>query len=336
MSRHVFFVLLFFIGWSCQSDKADADYKDYEGSAFGTEYRIQFFGDVPHLKQSVDSIIEAVNQSMSNYQEDSDISKLNQGDTTIVVDPMFKEVFLLSKEIYEKTDGYFDPTIGNVVNAYGFGAQKPEAQPDSIHIDSLMQHVGFDKVGIDSSNHIIREDLGIYIDLNAIAKGYGVDQFGIFLEGKGIKNYLVEIGGEMRARGRNLKSDRSWRLGIDDPRIGDEAKELQGVLKLKDKGMATSGNYRKYRMDTVSGQKFVHIINPKTGYMQQQNLLSASVVAEDCAIADAYATAFMAMDIDKSINLSRELNAIDVFFIYDEDGELKTYLSPGFEEIMVE
>src|SRR5699024_4547514 len=131
-----------------------------------------------------------------------------------------------------------------------------------------MQYVGFDQVKIDSTNHIVREDPGIYIDLNAIAKGYGVDRFGIFLENRGIQNYLVEIGGEMRARGKNLRSDRNWRLGIDDPRIGDGAKEMQGVFELQDKGMATSGNYRKYRQDTLTGQRFVHIVNPKSGYMQ--------------------------------------------------------------------
>ncbi len=333
MIKRIIPLLLLCLMGSCQ--KTTLPYQYDEGEAFGTGYRIQFFGEVPHLKSSIDSIIEAVNQSMSNYREDSDISILNRGDTTVVVDAMFREVFLLSKEIYKKTDGYFDPTVGNVVNAYGFGAQELNIRPDSLHIDSLMQYVGFDQVKIDSTNHIVREDPGIYIDLNAIAKGYGVDRFGIFLENRGIQNYLVEIGGEMRARGKNLRSDRNWRLGIDDPRIGDGAKEMQGVFELQDKGMATSGNYRKYRQDTLTGQRFVHIVNPKSGYMQKQHLLSASVIAKNCATADAYATAFMAMDIDKAIPLSKKLNDVDVFFIYDENGELKTYLSDGFKKVMI-
>lgn len=328
-------VLLIFLFWGCQQGDRNHPYTLQEGYAFGTEYRIQYFGSIPDLEHSIDSIIEAVNGSMSNYQEDSDISRLNAGDTTVAVDQMFREVFLLAKDIYHRTDGYFDPTVGNLVNAYGFGAQQTAVKLDSVHIDSLMQYVGFKDVQL-KGDHIIRRNPQMYIDLNGIAKGYGVDRFGLFLEEKGIENYLVEIGGEIRARGTNLKSGRSWRLGIDDPRTGDEAKEIQGVVELKNKSLATSGNYRKYRVDSLSGRRFVHIVDPKSGYMKKQSLLSASVMAEDCATADAYATAFMAMDIQKSIALAKQLEGIDVFFIYDVQGALKTYLSEGFQESRVE
>ncbi len=328
-------VLLSCTLWGCQQGDSIAAYKLQEGYAFGTEYNIQYFGDIPDLEHSIDSIIQAVNQSMSNYQKDSDISKLNAGDTTVTVDQMFREVFLLAKEIFHRTDGYFDPTVGNLVNAYGFGAQQTGVKLDSVHIDSLMQYVGFEDVHL-QKDHIIRRDPHMYIDLNGIAKGYGVDRFGLFLEARGIENYLVDIGGEIRARGTNLKSGRNWRLGIDDPRIGDGAKEIQGIVELKNRSLATSGNYRKYRVDSLSGRRFVHIVDPKSGYMKKQSLLSASVLAQDCATADAYATAFMAMDIEKSIALAKKLKGIDVFFIYDVQGALKTYTSEGFEQSIVE
>lgn len=320
---------------SCQKFSSGKSMQTLQGEAFGTAYQIKYFGEIPQLEASVDSIIEAVNQSMSNYREDSDISRINRGDTSVVVDQMFREVFVMSRDIYQNTKGYFDPTVGNIVNAYGLGAQHNAMNSVTEKMDSLRQYVGFDKVEL-TTEHKIKKDPGIYIDFNAIAKGYAVDRFGLFLEQQGIENYLVEIGGEMRARGKNLSSGHFWRLGIDDPRVEEGQQELQGIFELKDGGMATSGNYRKFRYDSITGQKYVHIIDPLTLRIHKSKILSASVVAEDCATADAYATAFMAMDLEKSKVLSQQLPDLEVFFIYDEGGDLKTYISEGFKKIMVE
>lgn len=321
--------------FSCQSNQSEMT--SFSGEALGTEFNVQFFTDENwEVEKGMDSIFEVVNKSMSNYQDDSAISKINNGDTTIVVDEMFEEVFLLSQKIFEDSYGYFDPTVGNLVNAYGFGAQKEkQIEMDSIAVDSLMEFVGMDKVDI-KDHKIRKEDDRIYLDFNGIAKGYAVDLMGDYLEEHGVENYLVEIGGEMKGKGKNLKSGRSWRLGIDDPRLETNPGELSGIIELKDKGMATSGNYRKYREDSITGEKYVHIINPKSGYTEKVNMLSVTVLADDVATADAYATAFMAMGVEKAIEVAKEVKGLDVFFIYDEEDELKTYASTGFEELLLE
>lgn len=313
-----------------------SEVKTYAGKALGTTYHIKFFSKEGFpVKKGIDSVFEAVNISMSNYQDNSDISKLNAGDTTIRVDHMFRDVFLLSKNIYKKTDGFFDPTVGNLVNAYGFGAQKEKLKMDSTTIDSLMNYVGFDMVSITKDNKIIKAKPGIYIDFNAIGKGYAVDRLGIYLESHGVENYLIEVGGECRAKGKNIHSEKTWRVGIDDPKEKKGERQITGILELKNKGLATSGNYRKFRYDSISGQKYVHTIDPKSGFVQKRNILSATVIAEDCATADAYATAFMAMGLKKAEAISKKLNGVDVYFVYNADGKMKTYASEGFKKIKI-
>lgn len=321
---------------ACQQETSKK-MQTYSGFALGTDYQLKFFAEEKlDLQAEIDSIFEVVNQSMSTYQEDSDISKINAGDTTIQVDDMFRTMFLKSKEIHQKTNGYFDPTVGDLVNLYGLGPKKMEISVDSTAIDSLMNYVGLDKVSITDDNLIVRKHIETVLDFNGIAKGYAVDLLGFLLEEKEVKNYLAEIGGEIRSKGKNLSSGKTWRLGIDDPRIETNPNELQGIVELKDKSLATSGNYRKFRYDSISGEKYNHIIDPKSGYTKKVNMLSVSVLADDCATADAYATAFMAMEIENSIEVAEKQKDLEVFFIYDEKGELKTYLSKGFEEVLIE
>lgn len=307
------------------------------GFALGTDYQLKFFHEENlDLSREIDALFDRVNQSMSTYQEDSDISRINAGDSTIQVDEYFRDVFLKSKEIYQSTQGYFDPTVGDLLNLYGLGPNKMKIKADSTAIDSLMQFVGFNKVDIDDENYIHRKHIQTVLDFNAIAKGYAVDLLGELLEKNGVVNYLAEIGGEIRTRGTNLNSGKTWRLGIDDPRLEENPNELSGIVELKDKSLATSGNYRKFTYDSITGEKYVHIINPKSGYTEKGKILSVSVIADECAIADAYATAFMAMDIEKALQIVEDLNDLDVFFIYDEKGELKTYLSKGFKKVMID
>lgn len=331
--KKIFYLFVLISLGACQSNQPEI--KVLKGPALGTGYHIKFFSKSDfNAQQGVDSIFKAVNASMSNYQKNTTISRLNAGDTTVKVGPMFRDVFLLSKEIYKKTKGYFDPTIGDVVNAYGFGAQDTNVELTKDNIDSLMEYVGFNMVSISDDNQIIREMPEIYLDFNAIAKGYTVDRLGLFLESQGVKNYLVVVGGEVRTKGTNLASENSWLLGIDDPRIATQGRELYSVVKVKNKGLATSGNYRKHRYDSITNQRYVHIINPLTGLAEKRHILSASVLAKNCAIADGYATAFMAMGIDKAIALSKKLDNIEVYFIYDEKGEFQTYASDGFKAII--
>lgn len=332
--KNIFYLFGLLILTACQSNGPET--RAYSGNALGTTYHIKFFSKQDlAVEKGIDSVFRVVNHSMSNYQDNSDISKLNAGDSTIKVDEMFRDVFLLSKDIYKKTDGFFDPTVGNLVNAYGFGAQKEKVKLDSTTIDSLMANVGFDKVAITKNNKITKENPAIYIDFNAIGKGYAVDRVGIYLESLGVKNYLVEVGGEVRTKGKNKNRETYWRLGIDDPSLKAGAGEMSGILELKNKSLATSGNYRKFKYDSITGQKYVHIIDPRSGYTQKRRILSASVLADNCATADAYATAFMAMGLKRSQALVKKLEAVDAFFIYDDNDEIKTFATKGFKEVQI-
>lgn len=326
-----------FIGCQEKTSKNEIQPHLYNGLALGTDYQLQFFlDDTLDIQPQIDSIFKELNQSMSTYIEDSDISRLNQGDTTIEVDLLFRKMFLRSKEIYKITNGYFDPTVGDIVNLYGLGSKNLNVKADSSSVDSLMVYVGLDKVSITDGNLIVRKYPQTVLDFNGIAKGYGVDLLGELLEKNGVENYLAEIGGEIRTKGKNLKSGKTWRLGIDDPRTETNPGELQGIVELKDQSLATSGNYRKFQYDSVSGEKYVHIIDPKSGYTMKGSMLSVSVIADDCATADAYATAFMAMGVKEAKNIAQNQKEVEVYFIYDENGEMNTYLSKGFEQAMVE
>ena len=216
------------------------------------------------------------------------------------------------KKIYKETDGYFDPTIGRLIDAYGFGSGTENKNLTKQEVDVLMEGVGFDKVRI-NNRKIYRENSNIEFNVNAFAKGYGVDVIGRFLESKNVINYLLEIGGEIRARGKNY--DRTWKVAIEKPNI-DGTRSIQKVIELIDESMATSGNYRKYKINE-KGNKIVHTVNPKTGLAQESNLLSVSVrLKGDCADVDAYATAFLAMGLEKSKTFLKKHPELKVVLLY--------------------
>lgn len=308
----------------------------YSGDALGTTYQLKFYNSGNFkVQKGLDSIFEVINKSMSTYQSDSDISKINAGDTTVKVDRNFRQVFNLSKKIYLESNGYFDPTVGNLVNAYGFG---PEHQADNLNrteIDSMLQYVGFNKLKLTAENKILKEQPEIYLDFNAIAKGYTVDVIAQFLNKKGVQHYLIEVGGELVAKGLNKSKEQPWVVAIDDPLQTMENRSFQATLKLEDRAMATSGNYRKFRVDTVTGERFVHTINPITGKSEKSNLLSASVLAENCALADGYATAFMALGLERSKEMFKKLENVDVYLIYAENNQVNVFISEGFERVLV-
>ena len=308
----------------------------YAGTALGTTYQVKFFhSEELNLNKSLDSIFRVINKSMSTYQDDSDISRINSGSAGIRVDENFKEVFKYSEKIYEQSGGYFDPTVGNLVNAYGFGPDKNLDSLSSSEIDSILQYVGFNKLELTSDNTVKKQHPGIYIDFNAIAKGYTVDVIARFLDSSNIEDYLIELGGELVAKGINKGRQQPWVVAIDNPLQTGGERTLQATLNLKDRAMATSGNYRKFRIDSVTGERFVHTINPLSGKPEKSNLLSVSVLAENCALADGYATAFMAMGFEKSKEMLNDLENVDVYFIYtEEDEDVKIYTSQGFKEAL--
>jgi thiamine biosynthesis lipoprotein len=305
------------------------------GEALGTSYHITYLArEELDFQQQIDSVFAVVNRSMSTYLPDSDIARVNRGDSTVQVDHMFREVFLLSREVHEHTLGYFDPTVGTLVNAWGFGPGK-QLVLDSLKVDSLMQYVGFGKVDIGPDNRIKKADPNIYFDFNAIAKGYAIDRLATMLDANGISNYLVEVGGEIVAKGENKIKEKQWVVGIDDPQGMDRSVPIS-LVHLKDRAMASSGNYRKFRVDSLTGKKYVHTINPKTGYTKNSNILASSAIAENCAKADAYATAFMAMELDESKKVLGKQPDLDAYIIYiDAEGKTQQFMTEGFKKLLI-
>lgn len=315
MKKDFLFLLLisyaFFI--SCKTEDENPVIRLY-GNVFGTTYHITYLSEENYQKQ-IDSLFYLVNKSLSTYLPTSDISKINKGDTTVIVDAYFKEVFNKSQRIYKETDGFFDPTVGNLVNAWGFGPKNEMRNLDTSEVKKQLKFVGFDKVWI-KNGKVKKKKPKIYLDFNASAKGFGIDVISRFLERKNIDNYLVEIGGEIRAKGKNEKQ-KWWSVAIENPNT-DGTQSYQKIIELDNKSMATSGNYRKFRM-TKEGNKIVHTINPKTGFASESNLLSVSVIADlDCADVDAYATAFMAMGLEKTRQFLTEHSAISAIVIFED------------------
>ena len=306
------------------------------GPALGTSYSIIYLTKEPlDIQRHIDSVFSVVNQSMSTYIPDSDISKINRGDTTVEVDLMFREVFQLSKEVSEQTDGYFDPTVGVLVDAWGFGPGE-QIDLDSTRVDSLLQYVGFEKVSITDQGSIEKTQPGIRFDFNAVAKGYAIDRLGALLDELDIDHYLIEVGGELLSKGENRQKAKRWVVGIDDPQV-EEGRRLMRTIYLKDQAMASSGNYRKFRIDSITGEKYVHTIDPKTGYTKNSKVLSASVITETCARADAFATAFMAMELADSKRLLEKEDDLEAYIIFlDEKGETKEFMTEGFQELLTQ
>lgn len=295
------------------------------GPIFGTTYSIIYDGE-SNLETAFDSLFFQINHSMSTYIKDSDISKVNSN-LDIVVDHHFESVFLASKEIYKTTNGYFDPSIGAVVNAWDFGPEGKIESLDEDKITELMHSVGMDKVSL--SQGLISKPLTLKLDFNAIGKGYAVDVISEFLESKGIENYLVEIGGEIRTLGQNSVKNSIWTVGVQHPDLNSDQAYVS-TLVLEDESMATSGTYRKFKIDS-KGNRYTHIINTTTGYPSRTNILSVSVIARKCMEADAYATALQAMGVESIRLFLQSHPELKVFIVYIlEDNKFKTEVFNGF------
>lgn len=328
-------ILLLLLLANCAEPKPEIIRNYNGGAALGTSYNITYLAERQlDFQREIDSVFEAVNNSMSTYLPGSDISKINQGDTTIVVDHMFREVFELSKEIHSETKGYFDPTVGVLANAWGFGPGE-QIKLDSTKVDSLLQYVGFHKVDLDSRNRVFKKFVEIQFDFNAIAKGYAIDRLAMLLDEKGIHEYLVEVGGEVKTKGENKLKNKPWSVGIEDPQSA-EIRSFKITIRLKDRALASSGNYRKFRVDPETGKKYVHTIDPKTGFTRNSCVLGTNVVANTCATADAYATAFMAMDLDESIQLLSSQKDLEGYIIYlSDEGNPQEFMTPGFADLVI-
>lgn len=302
-------------------------YQKSSDKVFGTFYHATYQCD-SDLTYSINAELAKVDESLSPFNKNSIITAVNQNQD-VKVNDMFQDVFYLAMQISKETEGAFDITVAPLVNAWGFGF-KNGIEPTSEQVDSLMQIIGYQKVSL-SSGKITKTDDRVMLDCSAIAKGYGTDVVARLLRSKGIKNFMVEIGGEIVTSGVNAENE-PWRVGIskpvEDPMGTDNG--VQSIVKITDKAMATSGNYRNFYYK--DGRRYAHTIDPKTGYPVQHSILSATVFAKSCAVADAYATSFMVMGIEKAQQLLEQHPELMAYLIYsDKDGKNAVWYSPSME-----
>lgn len=326
------FLLLLIVGtiFIIRNHQTAAPFQKGEGAVFGTFYHVtyQYPSD---LQKEIEAELQKVDSSLSPFNKTSIISRINRNED-VTPDSMFVHVFQLAKSISQRTNGAFDITVAPLVNAWGFGF-KNEKEVSHAQIDSLLQFVGFGKVDL-TDGKIIKQDPRVTLDCSAIAKGYGSDAVARLFDRKGIKNYMIEIGGEIVVKGVNAKQQR-WKVGINKP-IDDTLNihsEIQTILHVTDAGIATSGNYRNFYYK--DGKKYAHTIDPHTGYPVQHSILSATVVAKDCATADAYATAFMVLGLEDARKVLDSVPEIQAYLIYaNEKGQNQTYATPGLQDMM--
>ena len=315
-ARYLILFSIFFAFASCKKETLKNNPIQLQGSVFGTTYNIIYYDIHSNFDREINQLFDQINKATSTYIPSSDISRINRGEKGVKVDSYFKEVFYKSEQIFKETNGYFDPTVGSLVNAWGFGPEKPLQEMDSSKVKEFLQFTGFDKISI-KNDIVIKKYPETYIDFNSIAKGYGLDIVSRFLELKGVHNYLIEIGGEVKVKGTKPQG-KLWTVQLDNPNT-DGTRSAYTYLQLTNKAMASSGNYRKYRI-APNGEKYVHTIHPKTGFATESNLLSATVIAElDCADVDAYATAFMAMGLEKTKEFLEKKPELKVILIYLND-----------------
>lgn len=336
MKNYIFLMVLSsfsVVFYSC--DQTDPLEKiQFRGEAQGTYYAVTYFASDTVVTQTmIDSLLDDFDLSASIWVENSVISKINRNEPGIIPDRHFIDLFKQSHRISEITGGAFDITVGPLVNAWGFGFKNKMNVTQAI-VDSLLPLINYKAVRLENGL-LVKGNPDIQIDYNAIAQGYSVDLMGGFLQKNGITSYLVDIGGEVLAKG--TKPDGSlWTVGIEKPSDNqDSERQLKATLTLTDKAIATSGNYRKFY--EVDGIRYSHTIDPKTGYPVKHSLLSATVMADSAAIADAFATAFMVMGVEKTQEFLMNYSGIEVYLIYSgEDAEIKTWKSSGIEKLLSE
>lgn len=298
------------------------------GTTMGTiPYSIKYIApQEDYYKKEIDSILVAFNQSLSTYIPDSEISRFNQNDTITYASGFMYPVLQMSKEIFENSGGAYDPTIGPLIDAWGFGPKK-KSSLDSATVDSLLQIVGFEQVTFDAVS--ARKPALTSLSFSASAKGYALDVIADFLKNQNIDHYMIEIGGEVRCQGQN-QNQTVWKIGIETPKMSQTVGHPFATVFVKNRSLATSGNYRNYYEE--NGRIIAHTISPFTGYPVSHHLLSASIFANNCTLADGYATACMVLGLEESIQMIEQLNGVDAFFIYSEaDGTLKSYATAGIQ-----
>ncbi|WP_310560589.1 FAD:protein FMN transferase [Flavobacterium sp.] len=334
MKRMGYILCLFFLNSvSVFSQQVEEPIK-IEGEAQGTTYHITYFDPQNRdFQPEIVQILKDFDLSVSTYIPNSIISRINSNEKNVVVDKYFKACFKKAKEVWKNTDGAFDPTIYPLSNAYGFGPSKKQ-KLDKFKIDSILQFVGFQLIEL-KGNTIVKKDSRVALDFNAFAQGYSVDVVSAFLTSKKITSYIVEIGGEVYAKGRKPNGS-NWTVGVEKPIDNKESENpLKAIAKLENKAIATSGNYRRFIVE--DGVKYVHHIDPKTGYPTKNNLLSASLFAKDCISSDAYATGVLVLGLEKAKVFLQQHPELQAYLIYSDDqGKYQVYETPDIKAILTE
>lgn len=302
------------------------------GETMGTTYMVKVHGSgsTRGLQSEIDDRLDGINALMSTYDPDSELSRFNrwQADVPFPLSPDTYEVFALALKISEETDGRFDITVGPAVNAYGFGPTLDIDLPSDSELNAMRAYVGYQHLRIESADGTITKDHAkVYCDLSAIAKGYAVDAVAALLEERGIQNYFVEIGGEVRARGNNDKGNFFWNVGIEKP--VPDVRAIQSQVALLNQSLATSGNYRNF--SEIDGVQISHTIDPLTLKPVAHKLLSSSVMRDDCAHADAYATALMVMGMEEGLDFAERNDLRIMLLVAGSDGDIDTVYSSAWE-----
>jgi thiamine biosynthesis lipoprotein len=327
-------LLFFLLVAGCSTPETKEQVQTLQGNTMGTTYQVLWVDPADQaiepaaLQKQVDARLAEINAAMSTYDPTSEISRLNQQTevSRVGISADFYQTLQISKRVFDQSGGYFDPTVGPLVDLWGFGPEGRILQrPTAAQVKQVMTQVGFDQIDLSVNNQVLKPD-GVHLDLSAVAKGYGVDQVAGLLAAQGINNYFVEIGGEVQTRG--LKPDGSkWIVGLEAPVVGEVS--IESALALTDQALATSGNYRNFY--EVDGQTFAHTINPLTGSPAKNRLLSVSVIADQCAVADAWATALMSMGEDKALKVAQDNQLTTQMLVADGD-KIETRVTGKFEQ----
>lgn len=305
-----------------------------EGNAQGTTYHITYFDSQNRdLQPEIEKILHDFDLSVSTYIPNSIISRINSNQKNVIVDKYFIACFNKAKEVWKNTNGAFDPTVYSLVNAWGFGPGRKQ-KIEKTKIDSMLKFVGFQLIKL-KGNTVVKKDPRVGLDFNAFAQGYSVDVVSEFLNTKGIKAYIVEIGGEVYAKGRK-PNGKNWTIGIEKPIDNKESENaFKAIVKLEDLAIATSGNYRRFIIE--NGIKYAHHIDPKTGYPTKNNLLSASLFSKECISSDANATGVLVLGLEKAKVFLKKHPELQAYLIYsDEKGNYQVYETPGIKDIVSE
>lgn len=330
---------LFFSLISCSSGQPPVEeVQIIRGETMGTYYQVSYVGaPIPYFQDQIDSLLRAINQEVSTYEPNSLITQFNKSAKGIALGeaPHFRANLQVAEKVFQSTEGAFDATVMPLVNFWGFGYtdERQGSMVDSAEVNRIRKFVGFDHVLLQGDS-LLKDQPEVQLDLSACAKGYGVDEVARFLEASGLANYLVDIGGESRAKGAK-PDDAIWRVGINVPDEDAAIYEIITAFPLENRSVATSGNYRNWY--EVDGIKFSHTINPKTGFPERTELLSASVFHEQCAVADAYATSCMVLGVEKALSLAESNPEIELYLVFSRpDGSMETRYTSGLNALFNE